>query len=74
MPCKIPKTIKPTALLSEIRKDVSFVLDRPYTERIDHRLFQPDKRILALWAANCAKGFLDILSKSGPGTSGRVPR
>ncbi|NLD56698.1 MAG: hypothetical protein GX651_01020 [Methanomicrobiales archaeon] len=67
MPSKTLKTIKPTALLSDIRRDVSFVLGRPYTERIDHRLFQPDKRILALWAADCAERVLGYFEQERPG-------
>jgi hypothetical protein len=66
MPRKTPKTMKPAMLLSEIRRDVSFVLGRPYPERIDHRLFQPDKRVLALWAADCAEHVLPFFAMEHP--------
>ncbi|MDD5143440.1 putative immunity protein [Methanoregula sp.] len=50
------------ALVSAVRRDVSGILERPYTETIDHRAFQPDKRILVLWAADCAEHVLPFFT------------
>ena len=67
MPRKSQKTLKPVTLLSDIRRDVSLVLGRPCTETIDHRIFQPDKRALALWAADCAEHVLPFFLEDQPG-------
>ncbi|VVB60174.1 Uncharacterised protein [uncultured archaeon] len=50
--------IKPVALLYEVRKTVSEILDKPFSERIDHQIFKSDQKILALWAADCAEHVL----------------
>ena len=52
------KKIKPTALLYDVRKSVSEILEKPFTERIDHQVFKPDQKLLALWAADCAEHVL----------------
>ncbi len=67
MPRKTSKSIKPAELASAIRRDVSCVLGRPYTETVDHQLFQPDKRVLALWAADCAEHVLPFFEMERPG-------
>lgn len=41
-----------------MRKSVSEILGRPFTEKIDHQIFNPDQRVLALWAADCAEHVL----------------
>ncbi len=58
--------ISPAALLLEIRKAASEILDRPFTEPLNHRLFQPDKRVLALWAAACADRVLPFFTELYP--------
>ena len=45
-------------MLYDLRRSVSELLDRPFTERIDHQAFKPDKKILALWASDCAEHVL----------------
>ena len=50
--------IKPIALVYEVRKAVSEILNKPFTERIDHQIFKSDQKILALWAADCAEHVL----------------
>ncbi len=59
--------IRPTAVLSDLRRSVSEILDKPFTERIDHQAFQPDKKILALWAADCAEHVLPYFEAESPG-------
>jgi hypothetical protein len=58
--------IKPVALLYEVRKAVSAILDKPFSERIDHQIFKPDQKILALWAADCAERVLPFFEKAYP--------
>ena len=58
--------IKPTTVLREVRKSVSEILDRPFTERIDHQIFKPDQKILALWAADCAERVLPYFEDKRP--------
>ena len=58
--------IKPTALLYKVRKSVSEILNKPFTERINHQIFQPDKRILAFWAADCAEHVLPFFQVKYP--------
>jgi hypothetical protein len=58
--------IKPVALLYDLRKSVSEILDRPFTERIDHQIFKPDQKILALWAADCAERVLPYFEDIRP--------
>ncbi len=50
--------MKPNVLLYEVRKAVSEILNKPFSERINHQIFKPDQKILALWAADCAEHVL----------------
>ena len=50
--------IRPVELLYELRKSVSEILNKPFTERVNHQIFQPDKQVLAIWAAECAERVL----------------
>ena len=50
--------IKPIDLLYDLRKSVSEILHKPFTERIDHQVFKPYQKILAFWAADCAERVL----------------
>jgi hypothetical protein len=50
--------MKPTLVLYDLRKSVSEILNRPFSERIDHQVFAPDRKILAAWAADCAEHVL----------------
>ncbi len=59
-------TIKPYALLYEVRKQVSEILNKPFTDRIDHKIFRPDQNILALWAADCAERVLPYFEDKYP--------
>ncbi len=52
------KKIKPTVVIHDVRKSVSQILNKPFTERIDHQIFKPDQKTLALWAADCAEHVL----------------
>jgi len=58
--------IRPVAVLYEVRKSVSQILDKPFTEKIDHQIFRPDKEILALWAADCAEHVLTYFESELP--------
>jgi hypothetical protein len=62
---KQPK-IKPVTLLYDIRKSISGILNKPFTERIDHQIFKPDQKILALWAADCAEHVLPYFEDKYP--------
>ncbi len=59
--------IKPVALPHEVSKAVSEILSKPLTERIDHQIFKPDQKILALWAADCAERMLPYFETKCPG-------
>ena len=58
--------IKPVALLYEVRKSVSEILEKPFTERIDHQVFKPDQKMLAFWAADCAERVLPYFEDIRP--------
>ncbi len=58
--------IKPNVLLYEVRKSVSEILNKPFTECIDHQIFRPDQKILALWAADCAEHVLPYFEDKYP--------
>ena len=58
--------IRPNAVLYDIRRSVSEILHKPFSERIDHQVFVPDKKILALWAADCAEHVLPYFETSCP--------
>jgi hypothetical protein len=60
------KKIKPVALLRDIRKSVSEILGKPFSERINHQIFQPDKKVLALWAMDCAEHILPLFEEKYP--------
>lgn len=50
--------LKPTALLREVRRSVSEILNKPFTESVNHQIFKPDQKVLALWAVDCAEHVL----------------
>lgn len=60
------RKLKPVALLRDVRRSVSEILGKPFSERIDHRLFQPDKKALALWAIDCAEHVLPLFEENYP--------
>ena len=62
----MPEKIRPVKLLYEIRKSVSDVLGKPFTERIDHQVFKPDQKLLAIWAAECAERVLAFFEEKYP--------
>jgi hypothetical protein len=62
---KIQK-IKPTAVLRDIRKSVSDILNKPFSEHLDHQVFKSDQKILALWAADCAEHVLPFFENKYP--------
>ena len=49
-----------------MRRQVSEILNKPFTERIDHQAFKPDQKILALWAADCAERVLPYFEDKYP--------
>ncbi len=53
-------------MLYEIRKAVSEILNKPFSERIDHQIFKSDQKILALWAADCAEHVLPYFEDKYP--------
>ncbi|AQU03699.1 hypothetical protein B1774_06435 [Dehalococcoides mccartyi] len=63
----LQEKIRPTKLLYEIRKSVSKILDKPFTEHIDHQVFKADQKILAVWAAECAERVLPFFEENYPG-------
>jgi len=58
--------IKSTAVLHDVRKSVSELLNKPFTEHIDHKVFKPDQKILAIWAADCAEHVLPYFEDKYP--------
>ncbi len=62
----ISAELRPAKLLYDIRRAVSEILGRPFTERTDHQVFQPDKRMLGLWAADCAERVLPYFETKYP--------
>jgi hypothetical protein len=58
--------IRPTIVLEDMRKSVSELLGRPFTAKIDHQVFRPDQRILALWARDCAAHVLPYFEEKYP--------
>ena len=60
------KKLKPVALLYDVRKSVSEILNKPFSERINHQIFQPDKKALALWALDCAERVLPLFEAKYP--------
>jgi len=58
--------IRPAAMLYDVRKAVSEVLDKPFTERMDHQVFRPYQKELALWAADCAERVLPYFEDLHP--------
>jgi hypothetical protein len=53
-------------LLDDMREAVSNILERPFTQRVDHQAFKPDQRILAMWAADCAEHVLPYFEGKYP--------
>jgi hypothetical protein len=66
MPAAKQEKIRPRKMLYEIRKSVSEILNKPFSEHIDHQIFRPDKRILALWASECAERVLPYFEDKYP--------
>ena len=66
MPAAKQGKIRPRKMLYEIRKSVSEILNKPFSEHIDHQIFRPDKRLLALWAAECAERVLPFFENKYP--------
>lgn len=58
--------IRPVALSHDLRLAVSGILHKPFSERVDHRIFQPDKKVLAAWAAECAERVLPYFEERYP--------
>jgi hypothetical protein len=63
---KNPEKIKPALVLRDIRRSVSEILNKPFTEHVDHLVFKPDQKILALWAADCAEHVLPFFEEKYP--------
>jgi hypothetical protein len=60
------KEMKLSALVSEVRKSVAEVLDRPVSELRGHQPLKSDQRVLALWAADCAEHVLPYFEEKHP--------
>jgi len=58
--------MKPIKVLRDVRQSVSEILDKPFTEHIDHQLFKPDQKILAVLAADCAGHVLPYFESKHP--------
>jgi hypothetical protein len=63
---KNQKKIKPALVLLDIRRSVSEILNKPFTEHINHQVFKPDQKLLALWAADCAEHVLPWFEEKHP--------
>jgi hypothetical protein len=61
-----PEKIRPIRLLYEVRRSVSEILDKPFTDRVDHQIFKPDQKVLAIWAAECAVHVLPFFEEKYP--------
>ncbi len=61
-----PQKVKPTELLYEIRKSVSEILKKPFSEKIDNQIFKSNQKTLALWAADCAEHVLPFFEDKYP--------
>ena len=59
-------SIRLVELLYDLRKSVSKILHKSFSERIDHQVFQPDKQVLAIWAAECAERVLPYFEERSP--------
>ena len=64
---KTRKKIKPALVLYDIRRSVSEILNKPFSEKTHHRVFKPDQKILALWAADCAEHVLPCFEEKHHG-------
>src|SRR5512133_3108283 len=64
---KTRSTIKPTLVLHDIRRSVAEILNKPFSEKIDHQIFRPDQNVLARWAADCAEHVLPFFEENHPG-------
>ena len=62
----IEKKLKLAVLLYDVRKSVSEILGKPFSEHVDHQIFQPDKKVLALWAIDCAEHVLPCFEEKYP--------
>lgn len=63
---ELKNKIKPTAVLYEVRKSVTEILNKSFSEHLDHKIFKPDQKILALWAADCAEHVLPYFEDRYP--------
>lgn len=61
-----PEKIRPAKLLYQVRKSVSEMLDKPFTERIDHQVFKSEQKLLAVWAAACAERVFPLFEDKYP--------
>jgi hypothetical protein len=59
-------SIRPVELLYDLRKSVSKILNKPFSECINHQIFQPDKQLLAIWAAEYAERVLPYFTERYP--------
>lgn len=49
-----------------MRKTVSEILNKPFSEKIDHQIFKSDQKILAFWAADCSEHVLHFFEDKRP--------
>jgi hypothetical protein len=64
-----PEKIRPIKLLYEVRKSVSEILGKPFTEHIDHQIFKPDQKLLAIWSVECTERVLPFFEEKYPDNS-----
>ena len=58
--------LKLPALVSEVRKSVVEILNRPASELEGHQAFKSHHKVLALWAADCAEHVLQYFEEKYP--------
>ena len=60
------RSAKLPAIVSDVRKSVVELLNRPVSELVGHQAFKTDQKMLALWAADCAEHVLPYFEAKYP--------
>jgi len=66
MQSAIKEKIKLSAIVTDIRKSVSEILNKPKSALTGHQGWKAEQKILALWAADCAEHVLPYFEKKYP--------
>jgi hypothetical protein len=63
---QLSRSTKLPAIVTSVRKSAVKLLDRPASELVGHQAFKADRKILALWAADCAEHVLPFFEEKYP--------